>query len=50
MNKKYDVMIYDAVTYRAIEADSEEQAKEIALEWWNERMPTILCFQSEEEE
>lgn len=50
MSKKYDVMIYDAATYRTIEADSKEQAKEIALEWWNERIPTIFCFQSEKEE
>lgn len=50
MSKKYNVFIYDATTYQEIEADSEEQAIEIALEWWNERIPTISCFQSEKEE
>lgn len=50
MSKKYNVFIYDATTYQEIEADSEEQAIEIALEWWNERIPTIFCFQSEKEE
>ena len=50
MSKKYNVFIYDATTYQDIEADSEEEAIEIALEWWNERMPTITCFSSEEKE
>ena len=50
MSKKYNVFIYDATTYQEIEADSEEEAREIALEWWNERMPTITCFPSEEKE
>ena len=50
MSKKYNVFIYDATTYQEIEADSEEQAIEIALEWWKEQMPTIICFPSEEKE
>ena len=50
MSKKYNVFIYDSTTYQEIEADSEEQAIEIALEWWKEQMPTISCFQSEKEE
>ena len=50
MSKKYNIFIYDAVTYQAIKADSEEQAIEIALEWWKEQMPTITCFPSEEKE
>ena len=50
MSKKYNVFIYDATTYQEIEADSEEQAIEIALEWWKEQMPTIACFPSEEKE
>ena len=50
MSKKYNVFIYDATTYQEIEADSEEEAIVIALEWWIERMPTITCFPSEEKE
>ena len=50
MSKKYNVFIYDSTTYQEIEADSEEEAREIALEWWNERMPFITCFHSEEKE
>ena len=34
---KYRVFVYDAVVYEDIETDSEEQAQEIALEFWNER-------------
>ena len=45
---KHRVFIYDAVVYDGIEADSEEQAKEIALEWWNERMPTVIAFEEKE--
>ena len=50
MSKKYNVFIYDATTYQEIEADSEEEVREIALEWWNERIPFITCFCSEEKE
>ena len=50
MSKKYNVFIYDSTTYQEIEANSEEEAREIALEWWNERMPFITCFHSEEKE
>lgn len=45
---KYKVFIYDTTTYEGIEADSEEQAKEIALEYWNERTPTVMAFESKE--
>ena len=50
MSKKYNVFIYDVTTYQEIEADSEEEAREIALEWRNERIPFITCFHSEEKE
>ena len=45
---KYRVFVYDAVVYEDIEADSEEQAQEIALEFWNERIPTVIALGKKE--
>ena len=41
MKKRYNVEIEDKVFYPAIEADNPEEARQIALEWWIERMPNI---------
>ena len=44
---KYDVFIYGAETYKGIEANSEEEAKRIALEQWAQRIPSIMTFENE---
>ena len=44
---KYDVFIYGAETYKQIEANSEEEAKRIALERWTQRIPSIMVFENE---
>lgn len=44
---KYDVFIYGAETYKQIEANSEEEAKHIALEQWTQRIPSIMVFENE---
>ena len=49
MKKKYSITIEDFVGYD-IEADSEEKAIEIALEWWAEREPTVYVENEEEVE
>lgn len=41
---KYDVFIYGAETYKNIEANSEEEAKHIALTLWVQRIPSIMAF------
>lgn len=44
---KYDVFIYGAETYKQIEANSEEEARRIALERWTQRIPSIMVFENE---
>lgn len=44
---KYDVFIYGAETYKQIEANSEEEARHIALERWAQRIPSIMVFENE---
>lgn len=44
---KYDVFIYGAETYKQTEANSEEEAKHIALELWVQRIPSIMAFENE---
>lgn len=43
---KYDVTIIDKVIYPEVEAKSEEEAKEIALQWWEKRVPSITTEES----
>ena len=43
MSKFYEVEITDAALYTEIEANSPEEAIQIALEWWIERKPKIVC-------
>lgn len=47
---KWNIGIRDDVEYPNIEADTKEEAVEIALDWWAERMPQILWVDKEEEE
>ena len=49
MKKKYSITIEDFVNYD-IEADSEEKAIEIALDYWVERDPTVYVESKEEVE
>lgn len=37
--KKFTVIVHDIATYNDIEAESEDEAIEQALEWWDERQP-----------
>ena len=46
---KYDVFIYGAETYKGIEANSEEEAKRIALEQWVQRIPSMMVFEMDDE-
>ena len=46
---KYYVMVRDSVDYE-IEAETEEQAIEIALDYWVERNPDIFVDDEEEAE
>lgn len=45
----FNVVLKDYVGY-AIEASNEEQAIEIALDYWSEREPDIIIEKIEEEE
>lgn len=47
--KKFYVMIRDSVDYE-VEAETEEDAIESALEWWAERNPDIFVDNDEESE
>lgn len=49
MSKKYDVFVYNAATYKGIEANSEEEAKEISLEKWLQSIPSIVVIVKKEE-
>ena len=37
--KKFTICLHDITTYRDIEADTEEEAIEKALDWWDARQP-----------
>ena len=43
---KYDVFIYGAETYKGIEANSEEEARHIALERWSQCIPPTRVYRS----
>ena len=45
---KYNVFVYNAATYEGIEANSEEEAKRIALEFWDEMIPTVIALGKKE--
>lgn len=50
MMKKFDVNIKADTWYCAIEAETEQEAIERALEWFLEYEPDAYCIESEEEE
>ena len=47
---KYEVSLQDCAVYYGIEAETEEEVIEIALEWWAERKPMYNCEKIEGEE
>ena len=47
--KRYSISIEDFIHYD-LEADSEEEAIEIALEYWAEREPDVYVEEDEEVE
>lgn len=46
---KYNVFVYNAITYKEVEASSEEEAKKIALEKWVRSVPTVVVIGKKEE-
>ena len=46
---KYNVFVYNATTYEGVEANSEEEAKRIALEKWVQSVPTVVVIGKTEE-
>ena len=46
---KYNVFVYNATTYEGVEANSEEDAKRIALEKWVQSAPTVVAIEKKEE-
>ena len=48
--KKFDVNIKADTWYCAIEADTEQEAIERALEWFLEYEPDVCCMESGEED
>lgn len=48
--KKFDVNIKADTWYCAIEADTEQEAIERALEWFLEYEPDVYCIESKEED
>ena len=46
---KYNIFVYNAATYKAVEANSEEKAKEIALGKWVQDVPTVVVIEKKEE-
>ena len=48
--KKFDVNIKADTWYCAIEAETKQEAIEMALEWFLEYEPDICCMESEEED
>lgn len=47
--KKYNIEIRDEVYYEGIEANSRDEAVEIALEWFGERWPDIWTEEVKED-
>lgn len=48
--KKFDVNIKADTWYCAIEAETEQEAIERALDWFLEYEPDVFCVESEEED
>ena len=45
---KYNIFVYNAATYKGIEANSEEEAKRIALGKWLQSVPTVIVIGKKE--
>ena len=43
MKKLYSVVIKDEVLYLNIEAEDEQEAEAIALDWFSERKPFVMA-------
>ena len=43
---KYDVLVYDIEDFKGIEANSEEEARRIALERWLQCIPLTRVYRS----
>ena len=50
MMKKFDVNIKADTWYCAVEADTEQEAIERALEWFLWYEPDVYCIESKEED
>ena len=48
--KKFEVILSDFADYGIIEAETKEEAIEMALDWWSERMPDITAEEYDENE
>ena len=46
---KYNIFVYNAATYKGVEANSEEEAKRTALEKWMQSIPTVVVIGKKEE-
>lgn len=46
---KYNIFVYNAATYKGVEANSEEEAKEISLGKWVQSIPTVVVIEKKEE-
>ena len=46
---KYNIFVYNAATYEGVKANSEEEAKEIALGKWVQDVPTVVVIEKEKE-
>ena len=46
---KYNVFVYNAATYERVEANSEEEAKRMALGKWLQSVPTVIVIGKKEE-
>ena len=46
--KKFTICVHDIVTYWDIEAETEAEAVELALDWWSYRKPR--CEVTEEKD
>ena len=48
--KNWEVFFKDYVTYANVEAETKEEAIQIALEWWIERTPMVVSCEEMEGE
>lgn len=46
--KKFTICVHDSVTYCDIEAETEGDAIELALDWWSYRQPRCEVIEEKE--